>query len=235
MKIHYFSKFLALSACSLATTVFAQPTKPAKIDTEFPYFRGSGELVSTGSFSGPKIDLGAGIMVNGETELKSGYGLGLALGRQWRSENDKKEFVFHRAEIEFVTTSTPRKSVRILETKSVDDSLRSEALFANYLRRVHESKDYRFWLGAGVGFARTKVPGGPTFSTGCDCPKGGSESGYAYQVKAVAHRQWDKNLLVQAHIAYRSLPGFSSGGAPSTTYDRFYQGTVGIGFEYLFD
>ena len=43
------------------------------------------------------------------------------------------------------------------------------------------------------------------------------------------------NLILNGYLAYRNLPGMTSGSTPGTEYKRFSQVSIGLGLEYLFD
>ena len=141
----------------------------------------------------------------------------------------------HRAEVEFVSTSVARKSVTIAERVSATGDVQSNILFLNYLRRVSESEHYRYWVGAGIGLARVKIPDGPVLTADCSCPKGGSESGAAFQIKAVTQRSIKDNLILNGYLAYRNLPSMTSSSTPGTEYKRLSQASIGLGLEYIFD
>ncbi len=226
---------LAVVTCFAAISGVAHAATPSVMDKEFSYLQGNLEAVLSTSQSGPMIDLGAGIRVDGETKFKTGYGATFVLGKQWRRDRKDEEPRYHRGELELMSLKLPRKSVTLLETVSAGGSVRADALFANYLYRVSASRDYRFLLGAGIGLARMDIPDGPAISPDCNCPQGGSETGLAYQLKAAAQREYRPNLLLQGYVAYRSFPGMKQGALPSTEYKRLNQGSIGVGFQYLFN
>ena len=232
MKRYFSIACVAFSITGLAQSVLASDSR---IDSEYLYLQGNAEAVLLTKFSGPQISLGGGVRANGSTDLKTGYGYTFGLGKQWKTEDDNRELTFHRAEVEFVSTSVARKSVTIAERVSATGDVQSNILFLNYLRRVSESEHYRYWVGAGIGLARVKIPDGPVLTADCNCPKGGSESGAAFQIKAVTQRSIKDNLILNGYLAYRNLPGMTSGSTPGTEYKRFSQVSIGLGLEYLFD
>ncbi|MRD54930.1 hypothetical protein GH816_00005 [Betaproteobacteria bacterium LSUCC0115] len=205
---------------------------PIMLDQEFVYVQGALEASKLSNFQGPTVDLGSGISATGTTTIDRGRGWGLALGRQWISEDEDRKQEFHRLEIELFSTSFKRQYVTFFQAMPASGDLSAEVLFLNYLKRVSERDNYRYLAGLGIGLARLSVTDGPIFSNECGCPKGGDSTGFAWQAKAVVQRPLSDSSVLNGYIFYRSLPAMSFGNSPQTQYPRFGLYGIGISIEF---
>lgn len=171
------------------------------------------------------VSLGAGVTLPGKVNLDQGTQGGLILGRQTEHA---------RYEIEYQHGSFDLQAINLgSQTQTVGGSGHYDALTLNAYRTESLSESISGYLGAGIGFGKTKLPGAG-FSSGCHCFPAASGNGLTYQLRAGL--EYDLAAPHKAFIQYTllSLPGPDSGSNPGVEYDRKQIGIIGLGYRYIF-
>lgn len=211
------------------------------------YVQGSAH--QAGSTSAPvTLNMGSGVVLDGQQKLGTGTGASLALGRQFASGDDPQDHSLWRIELEAWTAAMKRQAVLVSPLNlAPHDTVNGNALFLNAGWRLSESDErygtsttplWRTWLMGGVGTASMRLQQPPDAPAGCGCFGAATASGMAYQLKLQVERQISENgWMLFGQLAHVWLPSISTAAAsvPQTRYGRFDMGTVSIGLRKLFD
>lgn len=171
------------------------------------------------------VSFGAGVTLPGKVELDQGMHGGLVFGRQTEHA---------RYEIEYQRGSFDLQSIELGPLKeAAGGSGHYEALTLSAYRTERLSDSVSGYLGAGIGFGKTKLPSA-SFSTGCHCFPAASGNGLAWQLRAGLEYDFaaaHKGFIQYTHLG---LPSPDSGSTPGVDYDRKQIGIIGLGYRYVF-
>ena len=177
------------------------------------------------------------ITLDGLMRFNGGQVLAATIGKQWHTNEDNtdKEPKHRRLEVEYWQGRVERSSFDAGVLHAIlDDSVHANALFVNALQRVFSTEKSRWWLGAGLGYARVRMPGASSLDT-CACLNSAEGNGLAAQVKLIGERLLSERTALFLQVGYLQVPG-SSTKTPnsSASHEKLLSGNVLIGFRIRF-
>ena len=169
-------------------------------------------------FGGPTVPAG----------LKIGRGVefGVAVGKQYTKARYELEYQHGQMNIDEVTVAAL--------TEKVDVALKYDALTVNAHRSETVSDNLTAFAGVGVGIGRVALPDAGLRS-GCKCVSAASKSSLVYQVRVGMEYRLSETGFAFAQLGYLSLPGATSSGAASVTYERRAVAMLSVGYRGHFN
>lgn len=188
------------------------------------------------SDSGPKVNMGGGVNISGDTSYGASPAFALSLGKEFRRERQNEEPLHYRLEGEFWSGRLARESMKLgLLSAKLSDDVTARALFLGGSVRWAKTENTRWWLGGAVGIAKVTVPDATAaFSGACGCTRAADGTGLAWRVKMLGERNISDHSAVYLELAHTRLPSVSNGGLPSTTYGAWGVTSLGVGYRYRF-
>jgi opacity protein-like surface antigen len=236
--IHSFARRRALASLALvcsAAGAWAQSPSPSSPDDERAYLTVQADRLLSPRTSGPDIAMGGPVVLHGRSELGSGHGYGLALGREYRRERDDQTYRHTRYELEYWRGSVQRDSLSVSSIRlNPHDRLDAQALTLNALLRVGTTEHTRWWLGAGLGHGQVKYPDLAGSIPGCKCLGPANASGLAWRVKLLAERQIGTDSALFLQWGHLGLPAGATTGVPTTRYGKLGANEVALGLRVRF-
>ena len=169
-------------------------------------------------------------------------------------EDEQDETKPMRVELELWTAQLKRQRIQFGNfTTRPNDSVQPQVVFLNLALPIAESDErvqvgadeqprergneplWRWWLGAGVGYASMKYPNA-SFIEGCDCLRAAEGRGLAVQLKLMGERRVGQDTYLFGQVGQVWLPGvgLNGGGSGSTNYDRINITGLKVGIRYRF-
>lgn len=224
---------MALALIGTATGSWSQSHSSS--DDERAYLTLQADRLLSPRTSGPDIAMGGPVVLHGRTELGSGQGFGLALGREYRRERDDQTYRHTRYELEYWRGSVQRDSLAVSSIRlSPHDRLDAQALTLNALLRVGATENTRWWLGAGLGHGQVKYPDLAGSIPGCKCLGPANATGLAWRVKLLAERQISADSALFLQWGHLGLPAGATTGVPTTRYGKLGTNEVALGLRMRF-
>lgn len=188
------------------------------------------------SDSGPKVNMGGGVNISGETTYGASPTFALSVGKEFRRERENQEPSHYRLEGELWSGRLARESMKVgLLSAKLSDDVSARALFLGGAVRWAKTENTRWWLGGAVGLAKVSVPdASAAFGSLCNCTRAADGTGLAWRVKMLGERNVSEHSAVYLELAHTRLPSVSSGGVPSTTYGAWGVTSLGVGYRYRF-
>ncbi len=183
--------------------------------------------------SGIRVNLGSGVLQDGEIDYDGNYGAAVAVGYE-NSFCYKKNPVYLRVEAELFGGNVHRKGVDFGTLHAaLDDTVELRALFFNALLGLKDTRHTRWWLGAGAGYAQSQFPDA-SYATPCGCLKAVTHNGVAFQVKLLAERQISDHAALFAQAGYMRFPGCRTYLIPSVEYSDLNLTNISLGVRTYF-
>ena len=224
---------MALTLACAAASSWAQSNSSP--DDERVYLTLQTNRLLSPRAGGPDVAMGGPVVLHGRTELASGQGWGLALGREYRRERDDQTFRHTRYELEYWRGSVRRDSLSVSSIHLLPhDQLDAQALTVNALLRVGTTENTRWWAGAGLGYGQVKYPDLSGSVPGCKCLGPADASGLAWRVKFLVERQVSADSALFLQLGHLGLPGGATPGVPSTRYGKLGANEVAVGLRVRF-
>ena len=263
MKTKSLAAALAFSVIASSTYASdAQKEDGSKDEHDHNYLQVMGGFVGSSSAS-LNANLGNGVQVPGNVQYDAGSAFSVVFGRQFyrereRDESKRKpgqsshELSPWRLELEWWNASAKRREITLAaRTLNPGDRVRPKVLFLNVALPIAESDErvkikdnekprelgdeplWRWWLGAGVGLARTRYPG-TTAVSGCDCLRATSDTGLAFQLKLIGERRVAQDIYLFGQLGAVRLPKTEVTTVPGTSFGTRGVGQVLIGLRFAF-
>ena len=219
-------KVVAITALLLTGTIVAD----AKPSQECNWYLSAGAQGIVGANgSGPDVDFGNQVVVNGSSRYDGDHAVNLAAGREFMVCNEKGRPVHLRLELQYLDGIVGRNSVNIgVVNPRLDDKVDIRALFLNGFIRIARTDHFRLWFGPGIGYSWTDFPDA-SYATACGCLKPAKSDGLAFQVKLQGERMVSEKTSIFGEMGYANFKGAGSGGVPSARYGDIGMVTIGLG------
>ncbi|NQV69648.1 MAG: hypothetical protein HQ498_06450 [Pseudohongiella sp.] len=243
MNIRQFTRAGFVVALTLGMTPLLHAATPV---TEAPswYSTLSGGVLLNPRDSDSTVRLGTApvaFTLDGLMRFNGGQTLAVAIGRQGHTDqNDTTEEPTHwRLEAEYWHGRIERSSFHVgVLHANLNDSVQANALFVNALLRVYATEKSRWWLGAGLGYARVRMPSAysPTTHT-CTCLNSADGNGLAAQVKLIGERLLSDRTALFLQLGYLQVPDSSTSSrttSSSARHDQLRSGNVAVGIRFRF-
>lgn len=174
-----------------------------------------------------QVNLGSGVSAPGSIKTTSGPHLGIMIGRQ--SEHA-------RFELEYQQGQAKVSQVRLGgSARAGSGHVSYEALTLNAYRReaLSDDKAWQGFLGAGIGWGKSKSPAQVDIN-GCPCfDKSVQGSGLLYQLRAGVEREISKASFIHLQYTHLFLPALKA--QLGADFGRNNIGAISIGYRKVFD
>jgi len=227
--------FVAVSVAGIVPVASAATEDPAW------YLTIAGGVKASARDTDSTVNLGQApvqITLEGSMRYNGGQVAALALGKQFHSypTNADQEPWHWRIEAELWQGRFQRSTfdVGVLHV-NLDDFVRASVLFLNGLLRIGATEKTRWWLGAGVGYGKVRLPDASSVAS-CTCLSVASGDGAAGHVKLVSELLFSERTAGFLELGYVSLPTTSTIGALNsrTSHEGLRSSTIALGLRIRF-
>ena len=194
--------------------------KAEKTRQEGWYVTGSAMRITNATGSGPRLDLGASVLVEGTSLYTGNFAGTVALGHQFTLVSEECIDRHLRLELELLSGTIRRKSVDIGALRTtLDDNVQLRALFCNGVIELCDNAHFRSWFGAGLGYGKTSFPDASYATQGCACLDAVTSDGLSVRMKLLVEKPVSTNVALFGEAGYMKLPGSPIEGLSSAYYD----------------
>ncbi len=235
-KSHNNWKKLLTTASVLAMLFVVQEAWAEKMPYHPCGWYGTGALskIINADDSGIRVDLGTGVLQEGEIDYDGNFGGAVAVGYENSICYKKNKPIYLRVEAELFGGSIHRSGVDFgARHADLDDTVQLRALFFNGLLGLKDTRHTRWWLGAGAGYASTRFPDASS-ATPCGCMKAVHNNGVAFQVKLQGERQISTSAALFLEAGYMRLPGGRTNIIPTVEYSDLNLTNISLGLRTYF-
>lgn len=179
------------------------------------------------------------IKLTGHTAWDRGTVGSVALGRQIRLKGDlgSDDETMVRFEGEWLHARLERKGFHVAAVNAnLSDVMHANAVFVNGLMQIARTDKTRWWLGAGVGRAKVRLPDAVSTTYPCGCLGPASGTGAAYRIKIQGERLLSDKTALFGELGYVKLPSqhTTATSFPKTHYESKGFAHVSIGYRIRF-
>jgi opacity protein-like surface antigen len=179
------------------------------------------------------------IKLTGHTAWDRGTLGSVAVGRQMRikGERGSEDEMLVRVEGEWLHARLKREGFHVAAVNAnLSDAMDANALFLNGLVQIASTEKTRWWLGAGIGWAKARLPDAVSATYPCGCLGAAGGTGTAYRVKLQVERLLSEKTALFGELGYVKLPSQQTIATsfPKTHYDTKGFTHISIGYRIRF-
>jgi len=204
-------RFVTATLLALSVVQGASGASAENADAEGWYATAAAGALLSPKDRGTYVKLGGGavpIQLDGDIKYADGTALMLTVGRQFQHGEDTVDKTARRwrveAELWHGRANRDTVDIGILQ-EGLDDTVRASALFLNAQYRLAATTRTRWWLGAGVGYARLRVPDASKVAN-CSCLGSADGAGQAGRIKLAVEYTLGPRVDAFLQLGYVALP-----------------------------